>query len=286
MEIFGLVVDTEAILPLATVYFLQFAAFTVLAFLGRRGDALNWDSDLLKSAGVNWLFIATNSLLAPFVMMLVNFADAGFRDTGIPRIPEEFWLFAPAIVPAIIALVVADFVDYWSHRLRHVSFLWPMHAVHHSDTQMHYLTWYRAHFIEMIVIQGGYVLLATWMGASPAAVLGVVLFRAFHQQYVHMNVDWTHGPFKDVLASPRFHRWHHADHPDAWDKNFSSIFPIWDRLFGTYYCPGPCNVPLGFPGNPGENFVKLMVFPFREWGRMARRQVRRVWPRKASSSSS
>ncbi|MEM7640748.1 MAG: sterol desaturase family protein [Pseudomonadota bacterium] len=273
-------------MPLATVYFLQFAAFTVLAFLERRGDALNWDSDLLKSAGVNWLFIATNSLLAPFVMMLVNFADAGFRDTGIPRIPEEFWLFAPAIVPAIIALVVADFVDYWSHRLRHVSFLWPMHAVHHSDTQMHYLTWYRAHFIEMVVIQGGYVLLATWLGASPAAVLGVVLFRAFHQQYVHMNVDWTHGPFKDVLASPRFHRWHHADHPDAWDKNFSSIFPIWDRLFGTYYCPGPCNVPLGFPGNPGENFFKLMVFPFREWGRMASQQVRRVWPRKAPSSSS
>ena len=81
---------------MAKVYSLQFAAFTVLAFLERRGDALNWDSDLLKSAGVYWLFIAANSLLAPLVIVLVSLADAGFRDSGIHRIPEDFWLFAPA----------------------------------------------------------------------------------------------------------------------------------------------------------------------------------------------
>lgn len=256
-----------------------------MAFIARREDALNWDLDLLKSARVNWSFIVTNSLLAPIVLALVLFADNWFRGSGIPRISEEYWLFAPAIVPALVALVAADFVDYWSHRLRHVSFLWPMHAVHHSDTQMHYLTWYRAHIIEMVVIQGGYVLLATWMGAAPAAVMGVVLFRAFHQQYVHMNVDWSHGPLKWILASPRFHRWHHADHRDAWDKNFSSIFPIWDHLFGTYYCPGPCNEPLGFPGNPGENFIKLMVFPFKEWGRMLSELVRRPGAQPAQTKS-
>ena len=285
MEFFGLIIDAGAIMPLATVYLIQFSIFTILAFIARRGDALHWDLDLLKSARVNWSFIVVNSLLAPVVLILVQMADAGFRNSGIPRLSEEFWLFAPVIVPALVALVVADFLDYWSHRIRHVSFLWPMHAVHHSDTKMHYLSWYRAHIIEMVVIQGGYVLLATWMGASPSAVMGVVLFRAFHQQYVHMNVDWTHGPLKWVLASPRFHRWHHADHREAWDKNFSSVFPIWDRLFGTYYCPGPCDAPLGFPGNPGENFVQLMIFPFKEWGRMLASQVGRLGPQKASSSS-
>lgn len=276
MDILGVTVDVEALAALATVYFLQFVVFTCLAFAARKGDALRWDTSLLKSAGVNWLFIGTNSLLAPAVFAVINVADAGFRNSGIPRISEEFWLFAPAIIPAIVALVVADFVDYWSHRIRHVSVLWPMHAVHHSDTKMHYLTWYRAHVIEMVFIQGGYILMATWMGASPAAVMGVVLFRACHQQYVHMNVDWSHGPFKLILASPRFHRWHHADHQEAWDKNFSSIFPIWDRLFGTYYCPGTCNAPLGFPGNPGEHYLKLMWFPFQEWGRMIGAQVKRL----------
>lgn len=285
MNVLGFVVDTEAMRGLAVVYLLQFSLFTLLAFIARKGEALHWESDLLKSARVNWAFIATNSLMAPLVFALITIADQAFRNSGIPRIPETFWLFAPAIVPAIIALVVADFVDYWSHRVRHVSFLWPMHAVHHSDTQMHYLTWYRAHIVEMVVIQGSYILLATWMGASPAAVMGVVLFRAVHQQYVHMNVDWSHGPLKWVLASPRFHRWHHADHREAWDKNFSSIFPIWDRLFGTYYCPGPCTAPLGFPGNPGENFLKLMWFPFQEWGRMLGGLVKRPQAQKVMAKS-
>lgn len=283
MQNLGIVFDSQAATALASVYLIQFCVFTSLAFLERRGQALDWNSDLLKSARVNWSFIIFNSLFAPVAFALIHLADTAFRASGIPRIPEEAWLIAPAIVPALFALVVADFVDYWSHRLRHVSFLWPMHAVHHSDTQMHYLTWYRAHIIEMVFIQGSYILLATWMGASPSAVLGVVLFRAFHQQYVHMNVDWSHGPFKWVLASPRFHRWHHADHREAWDKNFSSIFPIWDRLFGTYYCPGKCDAPLGFPGNPGEHFLKLMWFPFQEWGRMARLAIR---PRSAELGQS
>ncbi len=276
MEFFGIVVDVETGKALATVYLLQFTLFTVLAFIGRRETALHWSSDFLRSVRVNWMFIIFNGLFAPAVFFVVLWLDKLFRASGIPIVPVEFWAFAPAILPALVAVVVADFVDYWSHRLRHVSVLWPMHAVHHSDTQMHYLSWYRAHIIEMVFIQGGYVILATWLGASPAAVVGVVILRAFHQQYVHMNVDWTHGPIGLIIASPRFHRWHHADHPDAWNKNFSSVIPLWDRLFGTYYCPGKCEEPLGFPGNPGENFVQLMIFPFREWGRMIATLVRRA----------
>ncbi len=276
MDIFGLHIDAEAGKALAVVYLLQFTLFTVLAFIARRSDAIHWSSEFLKSVRVNWSFIIFNGLIAPFAIIVVIGLNTGFKATGIPTVPPEFWLFAPAIVPAIVAVIVADFVDYWSHRLRHVSVLWPMHAVHHSDTQMHYLSWYRAHIIELIFIQGSYLVLATWMGASPGAVAGVVIFRAFHQQYVHMNVDWSHGRFGLLLASPRFHRWHHADAREAWDKNFSGIIPLWDKLFGTYYCPGRCDVPLGFPNNPGENFVKLMIYPFREWGRMTKELVQRA----------
>ncbi len=275
VEILGLQIDAEAGKALATVYLIQFTLFTLLAFIARKGDALRWSPNLLKSARVNWAFIVFNGLLAPVALFAVQGLNAAFESSGIPTVSPDFWLFAPAIVPAIVAVIVADFVDYWSHRIRHTSVLWPMHAVHHSDTQMHYLSWYRAHIIEIVVIQGGYLVLATWLGASPAAVAGVVIFRAFHQQYCHMNVDWTHGRLGLFLASPRFHRWHHADHPEAWDKNFSNIMPLWDRLFGTYYCPGTCTAPLGFAGSPGENFLQLLWFPFKQWGGMVRRLVSR-----------
>lgn len=276
MEILGLNIDLEAAKGLAVVYLLQFTLFTVLAFIARREKAVQWSPEFLSSVRVNWAFIIANGLMAPAAFAVVYWLNDVFVATGIPIVPESFWAFAPAIVPALVAVIVADFADYWSHRIRHTSFLWPMHAVHHSDTQMHYLSWYRAHILEMIFIQGGYLILATWLGASPAAAAGVIIVRAFHQQYVHMNVDWHHGPLGLLIADPRFHRWHHADHPEAWNKNFSNIMPLWDRLFGTYYCPGKCDAPLGFEGNPGENFAKLMVYPFKEWTRMARSVLKRL----------
>jgi sterol desaturase/sphingolipid hydroxylase (fatty acid hydroxylase superfamily) len=275
MEIFGLHIDVAAAKGLAAVYLIQFTLFTVLAFIARREKAVQWSPEFLSSVRVNWAFIIANGLMAPVAFAVVYWLNDMFVATGVPIVPESFWAFAPAIVPALVAVLVADFVDYWSHRIRHTSFLWPMHAVHHSDTQMDYLSWYRAHILEMVFIQGGYLILATWLGASPAAAAGVIIVRAFHQQYVHMNVDWQHGPIGLFIASPRFHRWHHADHPEAWNKNFSNIMPLWDRLFGTYYCPGKCDAPLGFEGNPGENFAKLMIFPFREWTRMARSSLKR-----------
>ncbi|NQY14601.1 MAG: hypothetical protein HRT81_12165, partial [Henriciella sp.] len=56
---------------------------------------------------MNWAFIAVNSLMAPLVFALITIADQAFRNSGIPRIPETFWLFAPTIVPALIALADA-----------------------------------------------------------------------------------------------------------------------------------------------------------------------------------
>ncbi|MEM7768753.1 MAG: sterol desaturase family protein [Pseudomonadota bacterium] len=278
IDVLGYSVNLEEGQALLSMYFIIFAVVTLIAYLKRRGDALRWRPEMVKSARVNWTFLVLNGALAPFVVWIVFAVDGAFKASGIPTIPESFWAFAPGIVPAIIALIVADFVDYWSHRLRHTPLLWPIHAIHHSDTQMNYMTWYRAHILEQVVIQAGYVLLATLMGASPAAVGILVFLRAMHQHYVHTEVDIHHGPFSLVLASPRFHRWHHADDPAAYDKNLANIMPLWDRLFGTYYCPGKCDAPMGFPGNPGENVVQLLVFPFTEWGRMIRQKLDRKAP--------
>ena len=41
----------------------------------------------------------------------------------------------------------------------------------------------------------------------------------------------------------------------------------------------------GFPGNPGENFLKLMWYPFQEWGRMLVGLVKRPRAQKAMAKS-
>ena len=74
----------------------------------------------------------------------------------------------------------------------------------------------------------------------------------------------------NLLVSPRFHRWHHVDLPEAYDKNFASIFPFFDLAFGTYHDPEPSvDKPTGFEGGPGNDVIKLLTYPFTAWIAMA-----------------
>lgn len=113
-----------------------------------------------------------------------------------------------------------------------------------------------------------YSLLLNWLGFPPDVLGYGALFLGLHNIYVHINVDWGHGPLRYVLASPRFHRWHHADVPEAYGKNLANRFPVFDLIFGTYYMPGTCHEEVGAPGVPQNDVVKLFLFPFTEWRRM------------------
>lgn len=57
-------------------------------------------------------------------------------------------------------------------------------------------------------------------------------------------MSWDFGPLRAILASPRFHRWHHTSAEEGRDKNFAGLLPLWDILFGTYYIPD--SQPTGF----------------------------------------
>ncbi|MES9906417.1 MAG: sterol desaturase family protein [Sedimenticola sp.] len=41
-----------------------------------------------------------------------------------------------------------------------------------------------------------------------------------------------------LISTPVFHHWHYThDGPEYVDKNYATMFPWIDRLFGTYYLP-------------------------------------------------
>jgi len=74
-------------------------------------------------------------------------------------------------------------------------------------------------------------------GISPNIMLWVGPFTTFHSAFVHANLNWTLGPFKYVLATPVFHRWHHTGLAEGGNTNFAGTFPLWDILFGTFRMP-------------------------------------------------
>lgn len=247
-----------------------FAVVTVLAWLKAGRDALVWNDSLRRSGAVNLAIVAFN-----MVALVIPLAATAFLLDllkGLPHVPAQAWQDTPWLVRALMALMIFDLVNYAMHRLSHFStWLWPMHAVHHSDTDLHFLSANRAHILEWILLVPSAAIVAFFCGLSINDVAFLGLLREAHQYYVHSNLDWSHGPLRYVIAGPRFHRWHHVDRDDAYNKNFALFFPFIDLAFGTYYVPGPAKaLATGFSGNPGDNVLKLLEFPFREWTRLAR----------------
>lgn len=249
--------------------------FTLLAFLSRGRAALHWPRSLRQSAATNFLIVQFTSLNGALYLLLIAPLSVAYAQLGLPVLEAAAWDGVPLAVKALAALLVYDFSLYWVHRMLHTSVLWPAHAVHHSDPELHFLSWSRGHFTEQVVIAACLVFTSSWMGFRLEEIAGLALIKALHQYYVHSKLDWDHGIFRDVLVSPQMHRWHHAAVPEAYDRNFASIFPVFDRLFGTYYNPGSAiDVPTGIEDAPENDFVTQTLYPFRKWAGMLKARRR------------
>ena len=214
-------------------------------------------------------------LFAGYVNEILSAVRSAYDSLCIPRLPASLWTGLPVMLVILITLTCHDFCDYWNHRLMHLRWVFPVHAVHHSDTHVDGLTTFRAHGLEKVVMQTSYILLISWMNVPALPAVGLWFLVTLHNCYVHLDLDWSHGPFRHVLASPRFHRWHHADVPIAYGKNLANILPIWDVMFGTYINPGPCTAPMGSREMdiPSTNLPRLLIWPVIGWVRLIREAI-------------
>lgn len=248
------------------------AAFLVLLLavdIARRGWRLSWSRRAVQGVFATIAIFHINFILLPLVWLAAVGVEGFYQRVGFPAVPTDFWSGVPLWLLAFIAVFSHDLADYWNHRLLHTRWFWPVHAIHHSDPDVNGLTAYRIHILEALVMWSSYTILLTWLGL-PADAIGIgAILISLHVVYVHIDVDWHHGPFRLLLASPRFHRWHHADVAEAYGKNLANIFPIFDWMFGTYRVPGPCNAPLGAAGVPQNDVARLMAWPMTEWLKLA-----------------
>jgi sterol desaturase/sphingolipid hydroxylase (fatty acid hydroxylase superfamily) len=169
----------------------------------------------------------------------------------------------PLWLQAIEIFVVGDFFGYWQHRLFHQARLWPFHAVHHSSTELDWLSSVRLHPINDI---GSKLIQAVPLVALGFNLTTVALYApitTFYAIMVHANLRWDLGLFRAVFVSPAFHRWHHTKAEEGLDKNFAGAFPLWDILFGTYYMPRRQPTVFGIDDPMPTGFIGQMIQPFR-----------------------
>jgi sterol desaturase/sphingolipid hydroxylase (fatty acid hydroxylase superfamily) len=184
------------------------------------------------------------------------------------------WAWMGRWPTVVVAVVLGDFFGYWRHRLQHSAWLWPAHAMHHSDT---HLTWFslgRMHPVDRLGSLLDMVLLSA-LGVPVWALAANALVRHYYGSFIHADVPWTLGKAGWVLNSPVMHRWHHARDVEGSGYNFATVFSVWDRAFGTFHQPGPCNVPTGVRDDMGQGLLAQYAYPFEAaWRALRPRQVR------------
>jgi sterol desaturase/sphingolipid hydroxylase (fatty acid hydroxylase superfamily) len=171
----------------------------------------------------------------------------------------------PLWVQAALFLVASDFMLYGLHRMFHGGAFWKYHAVHHSSEELDWLSAARFHPVNLFIGTIAVDVILLMAGISPNVMLWVGPFNMFHSAFVHANLNWTLGPFKYVLATPVFHRWHHTAVEDGGNTNFAGTFPLWDILFGTFRMPAD-RAPADYGKDEAQmptEIVGQLVFPFR-----------------------
>ncbi len=131
----------------------------------------------------------------------------------------------------------------------------------------------RTHPVNFILYSTLINVLVGFAGFSPKAFIYLVPFNTLFGLLVHANLNWTFGPFRYVLASPVFHRWHHTYGDRGGNRNFAPTFPFLDLAFGTFHMPkGELPTVFGVTDSRvPDHLLGQVCHPFRRAKRLASR---------------
>ena len=171
----------------------------------------------------------------------------------------------PFFVELFFAFFITDLFQYWAHRFFHSQhYLWRFHSVHHSTKNMDWLAGSRIHFIDIFVTRSFTFIPLYVFGFSEITFNTYIIFMAVHAVLIHANTRINFGFLKYIIATPQYHHWHHCVEPEYYGKNFATIFPFIDKIFGTYHLPGsewPKGTGLNEANFP-KGYVKQLIYPF------------------------
>jgi len=134
--------------------------------------------------------------------------------------------------------VANDCMRYWLHRAYHeLDFLWRIHRVHHTVTEMDAMSVFRLHTLEAICKNGLIFLPFRLCGIDGSVMVAYTCLDIIKGYWHHANLRTHIGPLNYLFNSPELHWWHHAVDSRGQMSNFGSILSIWDWLFRTGYWP-------------------------------------------------
>jgi len=220
--------------------------------------------------GTDLAYYVINGIVPKLLLVAPMAVLAWSVHRAFPSVYFQQMAALPMPVRLVGALVVGDFGYYWGHRWMHrFPVLWRFHAIHHSAEHMDWLVNTRSHPVDILFGRMcSYVPLYALGLLQPTATradsvqLLFLLIGNLWSYFIHANIRWRFGALESVIATPAFHHWHHTnDGPAYVDKNFASMMPFLDRLFGTYYVPGHLPGSYGIASPMPRDLAGQLLYP-------------------------
>lgn len=173
---------------------------------------------------INISLNATLSLVF-FAAVLYHFGDALIYDGPVRGVT----LFGEVLA----SLLLYDFMYYFLHRgMHHPKFMKYVHGVHHY---VRFPTSAESIYLHPAENLAGLGLLCIAMAiVGPVSAVAFLIIFFIHSTVnilVHANLNLPHPAFKLLNFWAIKHDIHHGKHLN---RNYASIFPFWDLMFGTY----------------------------------------------------
>ncbi|MGZ5010865.1 MAG: sterol desaturase family protein [Methylobacter sp.] len=244
----------------ACILFLFFALFVILESCRPREQ--RFSERLRQSYRANIELFAFNSIVMSLLSIpsLLVLAEQ-YSDKGLLNYVTN------PLGKAVVAFLALDLLLYIWHKASH-SFdcLWMFHKVHHTDPYLNVSTAFRAHFLEILIINFMKAILIVVLGIQEALVLAnemiITLFTMLHHTNISFRGERLLGR---LVITPYLHRVHHSVKRHEHDRNYGSVLSLWDRLFGTLVELKPEEI--GIKGSVPQDLVSLVKCGFIMTGR-------------------
>jgi len=240
-------------------------AFLVFAPL-ERFFAIHAGKKILRPAwGLDLFYAVVSGMIIKAGLIAVIAATSYLAAFLVPEQLRTFVFGLSLWIQVPVAIFASDLVFYSVHRLFHtIPWLWKFHAVHHSIETLDWLAGHRIHPVDQIVTKGAALVPVFALGFSDAAIAIYAAIYYWQSMFLHSNISVNLGPLRYIVALPQFHHWHHANQPEAYDKNFAVQLALFDFIFGTHHLPGHA-IPerYGTPTQVPRDYVSQMAFPFK-----------------------
>ncbi|HMT53111.1 MAG TPA: sterol desaturase family protein [Saprospiraceae bacterium] len=199
--------------------------------------ALEYGVSMLMHKQVNRLFDTISSLSSGITNVIKDVLGLSIVIISYGWLVDHLAIYhiQSTILTYVLAFIGIDFAGYWIHRWSHeINVFWNRHIIHHSSEEFNLSCALRQSVSEIFALFTFTYIPMAILGIPAQVVAIVAPIQLFAQFWYHTRLIHKMGWLEYILVTPSHHRVHHAINPEYMDKNYSQIFIIWDKLFGTF----------------------------------------------------